>query len=94
MYIAGALAVLLGALGLYSRGQKYKIESLEKDISAAKSQMSALEKQAKAAKAKADLHKTVAKEVSTKSEVTRKRVQELQEKIDAIKDGEDFSITL
>ena len=93
-YIVGALVAVLGALGLNTRGQHYKIKNLDTEVKTANGKVVAANKVAKISKAKADLHKNVAKTVVQNSSVSREKVKQIQEKIDEIKDGEDFTLVI
>jgi 2C-methyl-D-erythritol 2,4-cyclodiphosphate synthase len=93
-YIMAVLAAILGALGLYTRGQHYKIKTLDAEVKAANGRVAAANKVAKISKAKADLHKDVAKTVVQNSSIAKEKVKQIQEKIDEIKDGEDFTLVV
>jgi gas vesicle protein len=93
-YIGVVLGLIATFLGLYAKGQHSKIKRLELEKKQEAENVRRYKKIAEASKKKADLHKQVAREVTTSSEVTRERIKRLQEKIDAAKDSEDFTITL
>lgn len=93
-YIMAALVAALGALGLYSRGQHYKIKSLDADKKAVEGKLIAATRVAQINDAKAKLHKDVARTVVKNKTIAREKVKQIQEKIDAIEDGEDFIITI
>ncbi len=93
-YIMAGLVAILGALGLYTRGQHYKIKTLDTEVKTANGKVVAANKVAKISKAKADLHKDVAKTVVQNSNVSKEKVKQIQEKIDEIKDGEDFTLVV
>jgi len=93
-YVLGALVAILGALGLYTRGQHYKIKSLDSEVKTAEGKVVAANKVAKISKAKADLHKDVAKTVVKNTNISKEKVKQIQEKIDEIKDGEDFTVVI
>jgi len=93
-YIMAALVAALGALGLYTRGQHYRIESLDAGKKAAEGEVLAATRVAQINNAKAKLHKDVARTVVKNGAIARERVKRIQEKIDAIENGEDFIITI
>lgn len=93
-YIIGILSVLLAGLGLYVRGQKYKINGLQTDVNIANNHTKAAKKIASVQKAKAELHKEVAREVVKNSSVAKEKIKRIQEKIDAVQDGEEFTISI
>ena len=93
-YIMAALVAALGALGLYTRGQHYRIESLDAGKKAAEGEVLAATRVAQINNAKAKLHKDVARTVVKNGTIAKEKVKQIQEKIDANKDGEDFIITI
>ncbi len=93
-YITAALAAIIGALGLYTRGQHYKIKSLDSEKKTAERQVGAAIKVAKINHAKAKLHKDVARTVLKNGTITKERISHVQEQIDAINNDEDFTLVL
>ena len=93
-YILGALAAMLGALGLYTRGQHYKIKNLNAEKEAAEEKAIIANRVARINQAKADLHKDVARTIVKDNTLTREKVKQVQEKIDEINNDEDFVISL
>ena len=93
-YIIGALGTILGVLGLYIRGQHYKIKSLRAEKEAAEGKAAAANKIAHINQAKAELHKDVARTIVKDNALTTKKVKQIQEKIDEINNGENFTVSL
>jgi len=93
-YIVGILTAIVGALGLYARGQHYKIKNMDTEIKTAEGKVAAAEKVSQISRAKANLHKDVAKTVVQNSTIAKEKVKQIQEKIDEIKEGEDFTIII
>jgi len=94
LYITGVLAALLAALGLYTKGQSYKIKNLELEKKNVETEKAIAERKAERNVAKAKLHKEVAREVVKNNTIAKEKVQKIQEKIDEIKDGEEFTVTI
>jgi chromosome partitioning protein len=52
------------------------------------------ERRASINQAKANLHKDVAREIVKNNKLSKKKVEEIHAKIDEVKDGEDFTISI
>lgn len=93
-FLMTAFAALMAGFGLYARGQHYKIKSLNKDKEIAERKASSYKKIAHINKAKAGLQKDVAREIVKNNSLENEKVKKIQDKIDAIKDGEEFTVTI
>jgi hypothetical protein len=93
-YGIGILSILLGALGLYTRGQYYKIKSLDSEKKEAEGQVVAAKKVAIVQQAKAEMHKDVARTIVKNNNITKEKVKRIQEKIDAVQNGETFTLVI
>ena len=94
MSIMAILTAVAGALGLYARGQHYKIKSLETEKKAADRDIAVANKRASVNQAKASLHKEVAREIVKNNKLSQKKVEEIHKKIDEVQDGEEFTISI
>jgi uncharacterized protein HemX len=92
--IMAVLAAIAGALGLYARGQHYKIKNLKTEKEMAEKNVKVAEKKASINQAKANLHKEVAREIVKNNKLSKKKVEEIHAKIDEVKDGEEFTISI
>ena len=93
-YIIGGLLTLLGALGLYTRGQHHEIKRLDGEVKIAQEKEKAARKAAQVNLAKARMHKDVAKTITQNSTAEKQKEKQLQEQIDGIKDGEEFTLII
>jgi len=94
IYAGSILVAILGFLGVYARGQHYKIKSLEHEKKEVEAVANAEKRRADTNMAKAKLHKEVARDVIKHNDIAKKKVEEIQEKIDAVKDGQEFTVSI
>jgi len=94
MSIMGILAAIAGALGLYVRGQHYKIKNLEAKNSEAEHAIRVAEKRVSANQAKAQLHKEVAREIVKNNKLSQEKIDAIHAKIDKVGDDEEFVISI
>jgi predicted LPLAT superfamily acyltransferase len=94
VYIGGLLVTILGFLGVYAKGQHNKIKTLKLEKKQIEAVATAQAKRAETNRAKAELHKEVAREVIKNNEISKEKVKTIQEKIDAVKSGEEITISI
>ena len=94
VYLTGLLALIAGVLGLYTRGQHYKIKQLDSEKKNAEAQVAGANRRADVNGARAELHKDVARTIVKDGTIAKEKIKQVQEKIDALQENEDFTISI